>query len=106
VVAALASEPPRPVPDWALRSGAVYRAQVGLAMFVALCVPISLLGLALRSRLLTRFAVGPAVAEGVEHVGSERWADRAEVEEAVADLRDEVSDLRAAVLALERRIDA
>jgi hypothetical protein len=104
VVVALAAEPPRPVPDWALRSGAVYRAQVGLALLVALYVPISLVGLALRGRLLTRFAIGPAVAEGVEHVAREGVADLAELEDVVGELRDELRDLRRHVRRIEREV--
>jgi hypothetical protein len=91
--AATTVTPPMEVPDVALRATAVYRLEVGGAVFLGFYVAAMALTLALHNRGFTEFGSGGFKARDISAVSDEaRSADVAM--ELLADLREEMDDLQ------------
>jgi len=85
--------PPAEVPVVALGASAVYRMEVGGAVFLGLYVATMALILALHNRGFTEFGSGGVRAQGLAE-DSDEASSRDHAMELLADLREEVGDLQ------------
>jgi hypothetical protein len=92
-VAAMTVSPPIEVPTIALRATAVYRVEVGAAVFFALYVATMAFALALRNRGFTEIGSGGLKAKDLA-ADSDEANFAAVAMELLAELREEVDDLQ------------
>jgi hypothetical protein len=85
--------PPTEVPPAALRAVAVYRLEVGGAVFLGLYVAAMALTLALHNRGFTEFGSGGVKARGLPAVSEEAFSGDFAME-LLEDMREEVDDLQ------------
>jgi hypothetical protein len=88
VVVAATVAPPVDVPTFALQAGAVYRVEVGAAVFFGLYVATMALALALHNRGFTEIGSGGIKAQGLAGLPEGEF-----VTDLLADLAEDIGDL-------------
>lgn len=97
MMAALTVVPPSEIPAFALQAVAVYRVEVGAAVFLGLYLATMALVLAMHNRGYAEIGTGGIKAQGVAGVSADEF-----VMDLLAELADEIDDLE---IRVEERSD-
>jgi hypothetical protein len=93
LVAALTVTPPVDVPTVALQAPVIYRVEVGAAVFLGLYLTTMAFALALQNRGFTEIGTGGIRARELSEVSHSAVDGQVEMD-LIAELKDEVNDLR------------